>query len=96
MLRTYRNILEPQLLVEAAQLSENNAKLLENLTNGVLVQEIDPFDSSNKTPGINVPTRRGMKRASMGDYIIRSADKFFVRSAEEFEYRWEPVNGERP
>lgn len=91
MWQTYRSVIEPQVFIQAAHLSKENAQALENLTGGVLVQEIDPFDSSNKTPGINVPTRRGMKRASLGDYIIRSGDTFFVWAGVGFEAKWEQV-----
>lgn len=45
---------------------------------GKLVEEIDP-ETGEKTPGINVQTLRGVKRASIGDWIcLTYFDEFLV------------------
>ena len=38
---------------------------------GKLVEEINP-ETGDKTPGINVGTMFGVKRASVGDYIVET------------------------
>lgn len=55
--------------VEAHQLTKESATELTLWCGGKLVEEIHPF-TGEKTPGINVPTMRGVKRASQSDYIV--------------------------
>ena len=52
----------------------------------LVVEEIDPIDGT-KTPGINVPTHRGMDRASAvdGAYIIAEFDGLNVFWPDWFE-----------
>lgn len=38
---------------------------------GLLVEEIDPEDSSKRYPALNVQCGDEVKRASLGDYVIK-------------------------
>lgn len=44
---------------------------------GVEVEEIDPFDPDKRYPALNVHTKEGMKRASLGDAVIKHEDGTF-------------------
>lgn len=73
-------------LVEAQQLDRDNAEELAEWCGGVLVEEIDPFDSDIRMPGINVPTPDGNVRASYTDYILQFDLGYFeVRKKEKFQ-----------
>lgn len=56
----------------AKQVTEDTAKEITAWCGGRLVGEMDALDRSSVSPGINVPTLRGVKRASMGDYVIKN------------------------
>jgi hypothetical protein len=60
----------------AVQLTDSNGREIAEWCGGVLVEEIDPF-TKHVTPGINVPTRFGNMRASLGDYVFRRVDGSF-------------------
>lgn len=88
LLQRYRNDSRREE-VDAVKLSQDNAEELEKLTDGVLVQEQDPFDSSKTMIGLNLPTMHGMRRCSEGDYIIYSSGWFYTRCAADFEENWQ-------
>lgn len=62
---------------EARNLTENNAEELAHWCGGRVVAEHDALDHENWTPGINVPVKDGVQRASKGDTIIRKNDGTF-------------------
>lgn len=45
--------------------------------NGMVVEEIDPFDADKKIPAINVETKAGVLRAYEGDTIVKHDDGSF-------------------
>lgn len=49
----------------------DEARNIAHICAGRVVEEIDPL-TGEKTPGINVETLRGVKRASNTDYIIEN------------------------
>lgn len=55
--------------VEEHQLTPESATEIALWCGGKLVEEIHPF-TGEKTPGINVPTIRGVKRASVNDWVV--------------------------
>lgn len=57
--------------MESRTLSVANAAEVAEWCEGVLVEEKDPFDSSKITPGINLQCGPDVKRASLGDTIVR-------------------------
>lgn len=42
-----------------------------------IVEEIDPHDSSKRYPALNVQCGDEVKRASLGDYVVKKADGTF-------------------
>lgn len=44
---------------------------------GVQVEEIDPFDAEKRYPALNIQTREGVKRASVGDTVVKHDDGSF-------------------
>jgi hypothetical protein len=63
----------PKEWVEARQITEDfdAAEEIATWCHGRVVEEIHPLDGT-KTPGINVPTLRGVRRASKDDYVIEN------------------------
>jgi hypothetical protein len=62
---------------EARSVRYDNARELEEWCGGVAVVEIDAVDPDQSSPGINVPVKGEVKRASLGDMIIRHSDGTF-------------------
>lgn len=62
---------------EARILTQENASHLAEWCRGKLVNEQDAISPHVNTPGINVPVGEGVKRASLGDTIIRKSDGTF-------------------
>ena len=74
-------------IVLAEQLTPENADALAHWCNGVVVEEIDPEDESNRYVGINVPSFDGAIRVSEGAYLVydRRLDNFSAMSKTAFE-----------
>lgn len=69
----------------AHQLQTDNADVIAAWSKAIRVEEIDPVDSNLKFPGLNVQCGDEVKRASVGDYVIKHDDGTFdVRSAITF------------
>lgn len=69
----------------AVKVTEENAADVAAWCGGVLVEEINPF-TKVRTPGINVKTRYGGQRASLGMYVLRDVEGYFEgATAEWFE-----------
>lgn len=84
------------VIVEAVRLNEENVAEVAVWTGGWVVEEIDPQHPEEKQPGINVTTPRGVKRASLHDYVVRFGNQFFVAKVRVFEEKYEPVNRTSP
>jgi hypothetical protein len=78
-------------LVEAAYLTEDNASEISNWAGGAQVVEEQIAHSDEKLEGLNVKTPEGTKRASVGMYVIKYGDDFYVSKAGAFEQNYEPV-----
>lgn len=63
--------------VQAMLMSSELATVISVWCHGQIVEEIDPFDNNNRFPGINLRTREGVSRASLGDYVIKHEDGSF-------------------
>lgn len=71
--------------VRAIMLRNDNADVISMWVNAVVVEEIDPFDSDKRFPGLNVQCGEDVKRASLGDYVIKHGDGTYdVKSQFEF------------
>lgn len=62
---------------EAKTLTADNAAELAEWCGGRAVMEHDALNPAQSSPGINVPVGDDVKRASMGDMIIRNNDGTF-------------------
>lgn len=62
---------------EARIVTKENASFLAAWCRGKLVNEQDALSPHINTPGINVPVKDGVARASMGDTIIQKNDGTF-------------------
>jgi hypothetical protein len=62
---------------EAKTLTADNAEELAAWCGGKAVVEHDALNHEQSSPGINVPVGDDVKRASMGDMIIRQNDGTF-------------------
>lgn len=70
---------------QALLLSPETVTIVSVWCYGVVVEEIDPFDNEIRYPALNVQTREGVKRASLGDYVLKHADGTFdVKKPGEF------------
>lgn len=70
---------------EANCLRADNAEPVTVWCGGVLVTEHDALNHDLTYPGINVPTKWGMRRAQEGDWIIKlQEDSFIVVKPEQF------------
>ena len=65
-------------MFEVRRLDRDSATQLAHWCGGILVEEIDAIDNNERSPGINVPCKNGVQRASLGDYIGRDDDGSFV------------------
>jgi hypothetical protein len=79
--------------VTAIQVTPESAERSAQWCGGKLAEEIDLEDRSKKFVGINVPTLKGVQRASEGDYIYKGFDGAFdVMGRMEFEKKFEKVS----
>lgn len=80
--------------VQAMHLTSELIKVAAVWSDAIEVEEIDPFDDNNRFPALNLQTRQGVQRASLGDYILKYPDgSFDVQKPGEFQrnhQRWEP------
>ena len=80
--------------IQAMEVSPQLVKVISVWCGGLEVEEIHPFDNQTRYPAINVPTPEGVKRASIGDHVIKRSDKTFdVVKPNEFQHtyqNWEP------
>jgi hypothetical protein len=84
----------PGITVEAIRLNEENIDEVAAWCRAEVIEEIDPEHPQEKQKGLNVDTAAGMKRASLGMYVVKFGRHFFVSHNRPFEVVYEPV--ERP
>lgn len=58
-------------------ISPETIKVVSVWANGVIVEEIDPIDDSKRYPALNVQCGDEVKRASLGDYVVKGKDGTF-------------------
>jgi hypothetical protein len=72
-------------VVDAHMLQGDNVTVISSWCRGLIVEEIDPFDNESRYPALNVQCRGGVKRASLGDYVIKHEDgSFDIRKTTDF------------
>lgn len=82
------------ITVEAVRLNEDNVDEMAVWSNAEKVEEIDPEHPAETQTGLNVWTPTGVKRASLGMYLVLYGRQFFVSHNRNFETVYTPVNRE--
>jgi len=78
--------------VQAMHLSEELVTVISVWCGAVVVEEIDPLDDTKRYPALNVQTKEGVKRASLGDYILKHHDgSFDVKTPNHFMRNHRPL-----
>lgn len=88
---TWRKKDNPNILVEAVRLTEDNVEEVAKWCRGELVEEIDPEHPEETQFGINLLTPEGTKRASLHMYVVGLKGLFFVSNNRHFETVYEPA-----
>lgn len=65
------------VVVQANELTRDNAESVAVWCGGVLVEEVNAENPLDKYVGINIPTLEGIMRASEGDYVIKGVQGEF-------------------
>ncbi len=79
--------------VEAIEVTPDSVQRAAVWCGGRIASEIHPFDNTVRYVAINIPTLEGVKRASEGDFIIKSDDgSFDVMGGNAFRRKYEPVS----
>jgi len=86
----YRHKVRP-IEIEAALLTEDNASEVSNWAGGAQVVEESNALTHAKQEGLNVMTPSGKKRASVGMYVIKFEDNFYVSQPGAFAASYLPL-----
>lgn len=95
-METWQKRDNPNITVEAVRLNEDNAQAVAVWCNAELIEEIDPEHPVEKQPGLNVDTTSGIARASLGMYVVKFGNRFFVSHNRPFEMKYEPMTRQAP
>lgn len=78
----------------AMTLTADNVTVVSVWVNAMVVEEIDPFDDKQKFPALNVQCGDTVKRASLGDVVIKHFDDTFdVMKPIEFMHSYTRLEG---
>lgn len=83
------------LIVEAMQVGVDDIGEISNWAHGAQIIEEKNALSGDPTDGLNVKTADGMKRASLGDFVIKYGDNFAVTGPKMFLSKYKLI-GETP
>ena len=88
----------PAVIVEAVRLNEDNIDaVLAWCPAAERVEEIDPEHTEEMQPALNVRIATGgIKRASLGMYVIKGGSNFFVQHNRPFEVAYMPTDRPAP
>lgn len=87
----------PNVIVEAVRLNEDNVAAVAEWCGGELIEEIDPEHTMETQQGINVRVATGgTVRASLNMYVAKGGSSFFVLHNRPFEMKYEPVRRPAP
>lgn len=78
------------LVVEAAQIGEEDINILASWARAQVVEEKDAI-THEVFEALNVRTPEGTKRASHGMYVVKVGGHFFVAQPGEFEANFDPL-----
>lgn len=91
-METWQKRDNPNVIVEAVLVNEDNVVATAQWCGGELVEEKDPFHTQEMQWGINVSTPQDMQRASLGMYVIKFGSHFFVKHNRPFELAYKPTD----
>lgn len=78
-------------VVEAAQLTEDNASEISNWAGGAQVVEEGVSHSDEVMEGLNIKTPDGFRRASRGMFVIKFNEQFYVGQPGKFAETYELI-----
>lgn len=87
---------EAAVLVRAIRVNEENVEDVAKWSSSDVIQESDPEHPEEMQKGLNVLTPAGIKRASLGMYVIKFGKHFFVDYPRPFEEKYEPATRPAP
>lgn len=80
--------------VRALTLTADNVTVVSVWAHAMAVEEIDPFDGKQKFPALNVQCGDTVKRASLGDVVIKHEDGTYdVKKPFEFMQDYTKLEG---
>lgn len=80
------------VIVEAAQLTMDNASEISNWANGAqVVEETDALTHAVQE-GLNVKTPLGTKRLSVGMFLVKYQDEFYLTQPGQFQANYDPMS----
>lgn len=80
--------------VRALTLTGDNVTVISMWAHAMAVEEVDPFDEKQKFPALNVQCGDAVKRASLGDVVIKHGDGTYdVLKPFEFMHGYTKLEG---
>lgn len=95
-METWKKRDNPEIIVEAVRLREDLVAEVAAWSLSQVVEEIDPEHPEEMQEALNVPTPKGIQRASLGMYVVKFGRHFFVSHNRPFEMIYEPTSREAP
>ncbi len=95
-MEVWRRIDDHEVTVEAVRLTEKNVRQVGQWCKAEPVMELDPEDTLEEQPALNVETPRGVQRCSLGMYVIKVGPNFLVMHNRQFEIKYEPTTRPAP
>lgn len=86
----------PHVVIEAVRLNEDNVDAVATWSRADTVEEIDPEHTQETQKGLNVTTPTGVKRASLGMYVLKIGKNFYVSHNRSFEMTYKPMDRPSP
>lgn len=79
------------IVVEALKLSVDNVAEIANWAQAQIVEEKDALNHES-FDALNIKTPDGSRRCSVGMYVVKHDEYFFVAWGSQFESLYEPVS----
>lgn len=83
------------IVIEAAKVGTDQIENIVNWCGGQIIEERDAL-SDHPLESVNLKTPTGRKRASVGQYIVKTAGQFMIVSAYDFERMYDTNEAPRP
>lgn len=80
-----------KVFVEAVRLDEDNVKDVAVWSSSELVEQINPEHRDEVQLALNVLTPAGIRRATLGMYVLKFGKHFYISYVRPFEEVYEPT-----